>query len=86
MERAIPLARLLAVPLLAVTVWVTAFEQGWYRVFPVVVMVFAVVAGAGVCVDGVEGRESRVRVHAHRTLCDHGTWCAEAHPTLAAVR
>lgn len=43
LEREIPLARLGAVPLLLVAVWVFTIERGWYRLFPGVVQLFAVV-------------------------------------------
>lgn len=47
MERAVPLARLLAAPLAAVAFWTLVLEPRWYRVFPLIVIAFAAVLMAG---------------------------------------
>ena len=41
MERTIPMARLLALPLIAVSAVLLIREPGWYRIFPALVIVFA---------------------------------------------
>ncbi|MEM6661782.1 MAG: hypothetical protein AAF666_06350 [Pseudomonadota bacterium] len=41
MERWIPIARLLAVPLLGTGFWLLVLEPRWYRVFPLMIMLFA---------------------------------------------
>lgn len=45
--REVGLARLLAWPLLAAALWATVAERGWYRVFPVLLQLFAAVLIAG---------------------------------------
>ena len=47
LEREIDLARTLAVPLLAAALWAFAVERGLYRVFPVLLQLFAGVLLAG---------------------------------------
>ena len=41
MERAVPMARILAVPLIAVSAVLLIREPGWYRIFPALVIVFS---------------------------------------------
>lgn len=43
----VPAARILAAPLLALAVWATVIEAGWFRVFPILHQLFAVVLLAG---------------------------------------
>ncbi len=47
LEREIWLARLVAPVLLGIGVWVFLVEEGWYRIFPVLMQLFAVVLIAG---------------------------------------
>ncbi|GMG81200.1 hypothetical protein LNKW23_04120 [Paralimibaculum aggregatum] len=47
LEREVALARMLAVPLLGVAVWVFVVERGWYRIFPVMMQLFAGLLIAG---------------------------------------
>ncbi|MEL6210657.1 MAG: hypothetical protein AAFR44_10860 [Pseudomonadota bacterium] len=47
LEREVGLARLAAWPLLAIGAWVFVIERGWYRLFPVMMQLFAVVLIAG---------------------------------------
>ncbi len=47
MERAVPIARILAVPLIATAVWTLVFEPRWYRIFPLVVILFALLLIGG---------------------------------------
>lgn len=47
LEREVALARLLAVALIAAALWVMVMERGWYRIFPLLVQVFAAVLIAG---------------------------------------
>ena len=41
MERAVPVARLLALPLIAISAVLLLREPGWYRIFPALVIVFS---------------------------------------------
>lgn len=41
------LARLIAVPLLPVAIWTFTIERRWYRIFPALIFVFALVILAG---------------------------------------
>ncbi|MEM1343947.1 MAG: hypothetical protein AAGI34_05110 [Pseudomonadota bacterium] len=47
LEREVGLARLSALPLLVISTWVFAVEHGWYRIFPALVQLFAVLLLAG---------------------------------------
>lgn len=47
LEREVTLARIAAVPLLGLALWVTVIERGWYRLFPGLVQIFAAVLIAG---------------------------------------
>lgn len=47
LEREVGLARMLAWPLLAVGLWAFWVERGWYRLFPLMVQLFAAVLIAG---------------------------------------
>lgn len=47
MERAIPIARLAAIPMLLVASWCFAIERGWYRVFPILLQIFAAIVALG---------------------------------------
>ena len=40
-ERWVPMARVLAIPLLGAAFWVAVLETRWYRIFPLLVMLFA---------------------------------------------
>ena len=47
MERVVDLARILAVPLFLVAGRVLMLEQRWYKIFPVLVMIFSVALVSG---------------------------------------
>jgi len=47
LEREVEIARTAAVPLLGLAVWVTVIERGWYRLFPLLVQIFAALLIAG---------------------------------------
>ena len=47
MERAVPVARLLAIPLITVSFWILVLEPRWYRIFPLVVILFALLLIGG---------------------------------------
>jgi hypothetical protein len=47
LEREVTVARIGAAPLLASAVWVFWLERGWYRVFPLLVILFAAILMAG---------------------------------------
>ncbi len=47
LERQVDLARLLALPLLGIAVWTFVVEEGWYRIFPALIQLFAIVLIAG---------------------------------------
>ena len=47
MERWIDTARLLAFPMFAAAFWTLVVEPRWYRVFPLLVMAFAVLVAMG---------------------------------------
>lgn len=47
MERAIPIARVAAIPMLLVASWCFAIERGWFRVFPVLLQIFAAIVALG---------------------------------------
>ena len=40
-------AQVLAVPLLCAAIWVTIVETRWYRVFPIIVIVFSISLASG---------------------------------------
>lgn len=43
LEREVDVARTAAVPLLGVAIWAFVVERGWYRIFPLLMQLFAVV-------------------------------------------
>ena len=45
--RDVTTARIIAAPLLAAALWTTALETRWYKVFPILVMIFALLMIAG---------------------------------------
>lgn len=45
--QSIPIARLIALPLLAAAMWAFALERRWFRIFPLLQQLFAVVLLAG---------------------------------------
>ncbi len=47
MERAVPIARILSAPLILVAFWTLVLEPRWYRIFPLLVMLFALMAILG---------------------------------------
>ena len=47
MERVVPIARILAVPLLGVAFWTLVLEPRWYRIFPLTVIAFALLLIGG---------------------------------------
>ncbi|MEM9145770.1 MAG: hypothetical protein AAGC57_06190 [Pseudomonadota bacterium] len=47
LERQVALARLFAWPLMAVGLWTFWVERGWYRIFPLLIQLFAAVLIAG---------------------------------------
>jgi len=47
LEREVGLARTLSVLLLPAAIWTFTVERGWYRIFPVLMQVFALVLLAG---------------------------------------
>lgn len=47
MERHVGLARVLAVPLFMVAAWAFTLEPRWYKIFPILVMVFSVILMLG---------------------------------------
>lgn len=47
MERHVILARILALPLFMVAAWAFTLEPRWYKVFPVLVMIFAAILMLG---------------------------------------
>ena len=47
MERAVPLARILALPLAGAAFWTLVIEPRWYRIFPILVILFAALLIAG---------------------------------------
>ena len=47
MERAVPLARVLAVPLIGTAFWTLVLEPRWYRIFPLTVIAFALLLIGG---------------------------------------
>ncbi len=47
LEREVGIARALALPLLGVAIWAFVVEEGWYRLFPALMQLFAIVLLAG---------------------------------------
>lgn len=47
MERAVPVARMAALPLIGAAFWTLVIEPRWYRIFPILVIAFAVLLIAG---------------------------------------
>lgn len=45
--RSVPLAQLLSVPALLAGVWALWVERRWFKVFPVIVILFAITVGLG---------------------------------------
>ncbi|MEM7190064.1 MAG: hypothetical protein AAF439_10680 [Pseudomonadota bacterium] len=42
MERFVPIARILAVPLFGVAIWLMVLEPRWFRIFPILIMLFSI--------------------------------------------
>jgi len=47
LEREVGLARIAALPLLGTSLWMLVLERGWYKTFPILVIVFALCLLAG---------------------------------------
>ena len=47
MERHVPLARLIAAPLVPVAFWTAVIEPRWYRIFPLITVLFALLVVMG---------------------------------------
>lgn len=47
MEREIPIARIASIPLILSATWCFAIERGWFRIFPILVQIFAVIVALG---------------------------------------
>ena len=47
MERAEPLARMIAIPLILAAFWLLVVEPRWYRIFPLLVIAFSALLIAG---------------------------------------
>ena len=47
MERHVPVARVLAAPLILVAFWTAVIEPRWYRLFPLITVVFALLVVMG---------------------------------------
>ncbi len=47
MEREMAIARIAAIPMLIVASWCFAIEGGWFRIFPILLQIFAAIVALG---------------------------------------